>query len=87
METVIGPDESAAEVEAAKTSTENSGTVEKKEKTLLPTVSSRAARLIQTQSLINKNTEWIEKMQEQIRLNKQPYKDHCYPILMKGLVI
>lgn len=44
----------------------------------------RNTMLIDTENLISKNSEMIEKIQSQLRLEKQPYKDHCYPVLVKG---
>lgn len=38
--------------------------------------------LAETESLISKNTEMIEKLQGKLKMEKQPYKDHCYPLLI-----
>ena len=43
--------------------------------------------LLETETLISKHSEIIEQIQSQLRLGRQPYKDHCYPILVKGLVL
>ena len=38
--------------------------------------------LAETESLISKNTEMIQQLQGKLKMEKQPYKDHCYPLLI-----
>ena len=55
---------------------------------VLPPLSSvdKAVGIGDTEHLLRVNTEFLIKVQAELRMEQQPYKDHCYASLIKGLV-